>query len=112
MIRLSIVVFAVVGISALPAAAFQSPGAIEVAAPDSANLPTRVSTEHVRTTGDLLRFGAAFKVTCRDCGSAKTFSAKAAVMAFGNVPVWHTEERLKCSRCRKRSAKVEVLSPV
>ena len=33
-------------------------------------------------------------------------------MAFGNVPLWHTEERLKCSRCGKQSAKVEPLAPI
>jgi ribosomal protein L37E len=71
-----------------------------------------MSTKHIRTTGDLMRFGAALKVTCRDCGSAKTFSGVHAVMTFGNVPLWHTEERLKCSRCGKRAAKVEALSPV
>ena len=66
-----------------------------------------MSTKHVRTTGDLMRFKAALKVTCRDCGAAATFSCTDAVMAFGNVPLWHTEERLKCSRCGKRHAKVE-----
>jgi hypothetical protein len=71
-----------------------------------------MSTKHVRTTGDLVRFGAALTVTCRDCGSAKTFTAIEVLQTFGSVPLWHTEERLKCSRCKKRAAKVEVLSPV
>ena len=71
-----------------------------------------MSTKHIRTTGDLMRFDAALKVTCRSCGAARTFNALDAVQAFGNVPLWHTEERLKCSRCGKRSPKVETLSPV
>ena len=71
-----------------------------------------MSTKHIRTTGDLLRFDGRMKVTCRDCGSNKTFRASDAVMAFGNVPLWHTEERLKCSHCGKRRAKVEALGPV
>ena len=71
-----------------------------------------MSTKHIRTTGDLMRFDAALKVTCRSCGAARTFSAVDAVMAFGNVPLWHTEERLRCARCGKKSAKVETLSPV
>jgi len=71
-----------------------------------------MSTKHMRTTGDLMRFGAAMKVTCGDCGSAKTFSAVDAVMAFGNVSLSDTAKRLKCSRCGKRHAKVEALAPV
>jgi hypothetical protein len=71
-----------------------------------------MSTKPIRTTGDLVRFNAALKVTCRSCGGARTFSAVEAVQAFGQVPLWHTEERLICSRCGKRTAKVETLSPV
>jgi hypothetical protein len=71
-----------------------------------------MSTKHVRTTGDLIRFRCALKVTCKDCFAARTFSGVEAVQAFGVVPLWHMGERLKCSRCGKRSAKVEVLSPV
>jgi hypothetical protein len=71
-----------------------------------------MSTKHIRTTGDLMRFDAALRATCRSCGSARTFNAIEAVQAFGLVPLWHAEERLKCSRCGKRSAKVEALSPV
>ena len=71
-----------------------------------------MSTKHIRTTGDPMRFDAALKVTCRECGSARTFNAVDAVMTFGNVPLWHTEERLKCGRCGKKGAKVEALSPI
>jgi hypothetical protein len=71
-----------------------------------------MSTKHIRTTGDLMRFDAALKVTCRSCGVARTFTAVEAVQTFGVVPLWHTEERLKCSRCGKKGAKVEALSPV
>jgi hypothetical protein len=71
-----------------------------------------MSTKHIRTTGDLMRFDAALKVTCRFCGAARTFSALEAVKTLGSIPIWHAEERLKCSRCGKKSAKVETLSPV
>jgi hypothetical protein len=49
-----------------------------------------MSTKHIRTTGDLMRFDAALKVTCRSCGAARTFNAVDAVMTFGNIPLWHT----------------------
>ena len=34
-----------------------------------------MSTKHVRTTGDVVRFGGSLKVTCGDYGAARTLNA-------------------------------------
>ena len=35
-----------------------------------------MSTKHVRTTGDLVRFGAALRIDCRACGATRTLVAR------------------------------------
>ena len=71
-----------------------------------------MSTKHVRTTGDLVRFGAALRVDCTGCGASRTLTATAAVIAFGSTPLTQVQARLKCSRCGAKAAKLIVLSPV
>jgi hypothetical protein len=44
-----------------------------------------MSTKHIRTTADLVRFGAALRVDCTGCGASRTVSATEAVIAFGPV---------------------------
>ena len=71
-----------------------------------------MSTKHVRTTGDLVRFGAALRVDCTGCGASRTLTAPQAVIAFGSAPLTQVQARLKCSRCGAKAAKLIVLSPV
>jgi hypothetical protein len=71
-----------------------------------------MSTKHVRTTGDLVRFGAALRIDCRACGATRTLVARDAVAAFGLAPLHQVQTRSKCSRCKKKEATVIVLSPV
>jgi len=71
-----------------------------------------MSTKHVRTTGDLVRFGAALRIDCKDCGASRTLSAPEAVQTFGLAPLTHAEARSKFSRCGKKAAKAIVLSPL
>ena len=71
-----------------------------------------MSTKHVRTTGDLVRFGAALRIDCKDCGASRTLSAPEAALAFGSAPLSQVEARSKCSRCGKKAAKTIVLSPI
>ena len=71
-----------------------------------------MSTKHVRTGGDVLRFGCSVKIECTHCGSARTFSAMDWVMAAGGKSLDAARRRLKCTRCGKKEAKLVVLSPV
>jgi len=71
-----------------------------------------MSTKHVRTTGDLLRFGAALRIDCKDCGASRTLSASEAVQTFSLAPLSHAAERSRCSRCGRKAAKAIVLSPL
>ena len=71
-----------------------------------------MSTKHIRTTGDLVRFGAALRITCGHCGSARTLSGPEAVQLFGLAPLSHAQARLKYSRCKSREARLAALPPV
>ena len=71
-----------------------------------------MSTKHVRTGGDVLRFGCSVKVSCGHCGSARTFAAFDWVMAAGGKSLEGARRRLKCARCGKKEGRVMVLGPV
>jgi len=71
-----------------------------------------MSTKHVRTTGDLIRFGCALKVECTHCRSSRTLSATAAVKGLGLVQLGGVARRFRCLRCGMKAARVEVLPPV
>ena len=71
-----------------------------------------MSTKHIRTTGDLVRFDAALRITCGHCGSARTLSAMDAVEVLGLAPLSRAQARLKCSRCGKKGAKLAALPSV
>ena len=71
-----------------------------------------MSTKHVRTTGDLVRFNCALKVECTFCHSAHTLTALAAVDRLGVVNMRGLSARFRCSRCGMKQAKVSVLPPV
>jgi hypothetical protein len=70
-----------------------------------------MSTKHVRTTGDLARFGCVLKVDCCHCGSSRTLSANGAVKGLGLVPIKGTAKRFRCIRCGMKKARVSVLPP-
>jgi hypothetical protein len=72
----------------------------------------RMSTKHVRTTGDLVRFGCALRVECTHCHSARTFSGAAAVASLRLVELRNVAKRFRCVRCGMKAAKVMVLPPV
>ncbi len=68
-----------------------------------------MSFKHVRTAGDLVRFGAALKVDCGNCGASRTLSGPEAVQALGLGPLTRATARLKCARCGMKSARLAVL---
>lgn len=71
-----------------------------------------MSTKHIRTAADLLRFGAGVKVECRSCGSAPTFSGAQTAKACGGGGMASTAARLKCGRCSAKAAKLTILAPL
>lgn len=71
-----------------------------------------MSTKHVRTTGDLIRFDCALKVDCTYCHSSRTLSANAAVKGLGLVDLRKVAPRFRCIRCGMKLAKLTVLPPV
>ena len=68
--------------------------------------------KHVRTTGDLIRFGCALKVECMHCHSARTLSATSAVRGLGLVELRGVARRFRCLRCGMKVARIVVLDPV
>lgn len=71
-----------------------------------------MSTKHVRTTGDLIRFGCALKIECTHCRSTRTLSANGAAKALGLVELRGAATRFRCTRCGMKCAKIVVLPPV
>ena len=43
-----------------------------------------MSTKHIDTAADLVRFGASVKIECRSCGAAKTFEGLTMVAMCGS----------------------------
>ena len=72
-----------------------------------------MSTKHVRTPADLVRFGCSLKVECTACGAANTLSAVEAVKRCGaNARLDRVRTRFKCKRCRLNVARVTFVPPV
>jgi hypothetical protein len=72
----------------------------------------RMSTKHIRTAADLVRFGAGLKIDCRDCGSARTLDGYQAAELCGAGSLQTMQARLVCSRCGGKAAKLTVLPPI
>lgn len=71
-----------------------------------------VSTKHVRTTGDLVRFRAAVKIDCGHCGASRTLDGQGAVRLGGSCDLPVFEARLRCARCRAKAARLTILPPL
>ncbi len=71
-----------------------------------------VSTKHIRTIADLVRFGAGLKVECLGCGAAVSLDGIEAARKAGAGELAGLHGRLKCSRCGDKWARVTVLPPV
>jgi hypothetical protein len=70
-----------------------------------------MSTKHVRTVGDLVRFGCGLKIECGNCGNSRTLDGFGVATALGTGSLDYISRRLKCSRCGAKESKVTVLSP-
>ncbi|MEQ7874731.1 hypothetical protein ABDK56_12085 [Sphingomonas sp. ASV193] len=72
-----------------------------------------MSTKHIRTTADLLRFGAGLTVQCKCCGAARTLDGyEAAKLTGGVAAIADLSRRLKCARCGVKAAKLTISPPV
>ncbi len=70
-----------------------------------------MSTKHVRTAADLVRFETALKIECTSCGNSRTLSGFDVVKLCGTQDLRSLQHRFKCSRCGAREASLTVLSP-
>lgn len=71
-----------------------------------------MSTKHVRTAADLIRFKCALRVECGRCGYSMTLEGyELARSARTNLELHGLASKLKCSRCGGKEATVSVLSP-
>jgi hypothetical protein len=70
-----------------------------------------MSTKHIRTAADLVRFKCALCITCDRCGNSNTLEGYEVARIAGTGTIHQIQHRLKCSRCGARGAKLAVLSP-
>ena len=70
-----------------------------------------MSTKHVRTAADLVRFKCALGIECDGCGNAKTLDGFEVAKQLGTGTLAGIRVRLKCSLCGSKGAKLAVLSP-
>jgi ribosomal protein L44E len=70
-----------------------------------------MSTKHVRTAADLVRFKTALKIECAKCGNSRTLSGFDVVKVCGTQDLRRVQHRFKCSLCGATEASLTVLSP-
>ena len=70
-----------------------------------------MSTKHVRTAADLIRFKTALRVECTSCGNSRTMSGFDVVKLCGTEDLRRLQHRFKCMLCGAREASLTVLSP-
>ena len=70
-----------------------------------------MSTKHVRTAADLIRFKTALRVECTSCGNSRTMSGFDLVKLCGTEDLRRLQHRFKCTLCGAREASLTVLSP-
>jgi len=70
-----------------------------------------MSTKHVRNAADLARFKCGLKIECGDCGNSRTLDGVGVAKAWGIRPFAEIRQRMKCSKCGAKEARLTVLSP-
>ena len=71
-----------------------------------------MSTKHVRTVSDLVRFKCSLRIDCSECGSTRTVTGYEAAKIGGVGSLDGLARRLKCARCGKKAARLIVLPPL
>jgi hypothetical protein len=70
-----------------------------------------MSTKHVDTAADLVRFGCSLKIMCAHCGAARTMRGVEVVSRCGAGDLAAIRARLRCTKCCRKAARIAVLSP-
>ena len=72
-----------------------------------------MSTKHIRTIADLVRFGVGLRIECAGCGAARTLDGfEVARIGGGASRLSMLAGRLKCARCGTKEARLMILPPV
>lgn len=71
-----------------------------------------MSTKHIRTTADLVRFGAGLRIECASCGASRTLDGYEAAKIGGSSLLSTFAGRLKCVRCGVKDARLAILPPI
>ena len=71
-----------------------------------------MSTKHVRTVSDLVRFKCSLRIDCGGCGATRTMTGYEAAKIGGAGSLEGLAHRLKCARCGQKAAKLMVLQPL
>jgi hypothetical protein len=70
-----------------------------------------MSTKHVRTAFDLVRFNLGLSVKCQTCGHTLTLEGYDVVSAIETLPLKELEPRLRCSECGAKDVQIVILHP-
>jgi hypothetical protein len=70
-----------------------------------------MSSKHIRTAADLVRFKTALRIDCGACGNSRTMGGFEVAGIFGSKALAGFPARLKCSLCGARKARLSILSP-
>jgi hypothetical protein len=71
----------------------------------------RMSTKHVSTAADLVRFRFSLRIDRGSCGSLRTMNGFDAAIVGGTGSLASLKRRLRCSRCGNCEALLTILSP-
>ncbi|HEY8593329.1 MAG TPA: hypothetical protein VIL42_10770 [Sphingomicrobium sp.] len=66
-----------------------------------------MSNKNVREACDLMRFNCVVRIDCA-CGNSRLMGGLEALRTFGKTPIKSYAERLRCSRCGGKRARVQV----
>jgi hypothetical protein len=70
-----------------------------------------MSTKHVRTATDLVRFKLGLSVECLACSRVLTHEGYEVVKEVGSLQLRSLEPRLKCSHCGAKKVRMSILHP-
>lgn len=70
-----------------------------------------MSTKHVRTAADLVRFHRGLRVDCLGCGHSAEAEAWDVARLFQTQPLDRIAAQLKCSVCGAKDVRLAVIDP-
>jgi hypothetical protein len=70
-----------------------------------------MSTKHIRSAADLVRFKCGLNIVCDGCGYSRTMDGIDVARSWGTKPFRAIQQRMKCSRCGAKEAQLTALSP-